>query len=145
MVGNNTEASQNPKSKTTICPSNPSPGVYRKQPTKLKTCVHANVHSSVIYNNQDMEATWVHKQMSRLKRCDLYTHTLTHCRKQCCAELLSHVPLCDPWTVVCQAPLSMGVLQATVLAWVARPSSRGSSQPRGRTQVSPIAGRFFTI
>ena len=78
MVGNNTEVSQNPKSKTTICPSNPSPGVYRKQPTKLKTCVHANVHSSVIYNSQDMEATWVHKQMSRSKRCDLYTHTHSH-------------------------------------------------------------------
>ena len=29
--------------------------------------------------------------------------------------------------------------------WVAMPSSRGSSQPRDRTQVSHIAGGFFTI
>jgi len=36
-------------------------------------------------------------------------------------------------------------VQARILAWVARPSSRRSSQPRGQTQVSCIAGRFFTI
>ena len=32
-----------------------------------------------------------------------------------------------------------------ILKWIAMPSSRGSSQPRDRTQVSDIAGRFFTI
>ena len=32
-----------------------------------------------------------------------------------------------PWTVSCQAPLSMGILQARILEWVAMPSSRGSS------------------
>ena len=31
-----------------------------------------------------------------------------------------------------------------ILEWVAYPSSRGSSQPRNRTGVSCIAGRFFT-
>ena len=45
-----------------------------------------------------------------------------------------------PWTVACQTPLSMGILQATTLEWVAMPSSRGSSRPRDRTQVSHIAG-----
>ena len=38
-----------------------------------------------------------------------------------------------------------GILQARILEWVAVPFSRGSSQPRDRTQVSHIAGRFFTI
>ena len=37
-----------------------------------------------------------------------------------------------------------GILQARILKWVAFPFSRGSSQPRDRTQVSCIAGRFFT-
>ena len=37
-----------------------------------------------------------------------------------------------------------GILQARILEWVAFPVSRGSSQPRGRTPVSCIAGRFFT-
>ena len=50
-----------------------------------------------------------------------------------------------PWTTARQAPLSMGILQAKILEWVAKPSSRGSSQPGDRTQVSRIAGGFFTI
>ena len=36
------------------------------------------------------------------------------------------------------------ILQARILEWVAKPSSRESSQPRDRTQVSRITGRFFT-
>ena len=44
-----------------------------------------------------------------------------------------------------QAPLSMGILQARILEWVAMPSSKGSSQPRDQTQVSLIAGGFFTV
>ena len=37
-----------------------------------------------------------------------------------------------------------GILQARILEWIAVPISRGSSQPRDRTQVSHIAGGFFT-
>ena len=37
-----------------------------------------------------------------------------------------------------------GILQARILKWVAFPFSKGSSQPRDQTQVSCIAGRFFT-
>ena len=44
-----------------------------------------------------------------------------------------------------QAALSMGILQARILEWVTMPSSRGSSQPRDRIQVSLIAGGSFTI
>ena len=36
------------------------------------------------------------------------------------------------------------ILQAGILEWVVVPFSRGSSQPRDRTQISYIAGRFFT-
>ena len=35
--------------------------------------------------------------------------------------------------------------QARILEWVAFPFSMGSSQPRDQTQVSCIAGVFFTI
>ena len=38
-----------------------------------------------------------------------------------------------------------GILQARILEWVAMPSSRGTSQLRDWTQVSQIAGGFFTI
>ena len=37
-----------------------------------------------------------------------------------------------------------GILQAKILEWVAFPFSRGSSQPWDQTQVSRIAGGFFT-
>ena len=53
-----------------------------------------------------------------------------------CAQLLSHVQLfASPCTAACQDPLSMGILQARMLEWIAMPSSRGSSQPRDQTQV----------
>ena len=37
-----------------------------------------------------------------------------------------------------------GILQARIMEWVAFPFSKRSSQPRDRTQVSHVAGRFFT-
>ena len=37
-----------------------------------------------------------------------------------------------------------GILQARILEWVTFPFSRGLSQPRGQTQVSLVAGGFFT-
>ena len=61
------------------------------------------------------------------------------------SQPFSHVQLfATPWAVARQAPLSMGILQARILEWATMPSSRGSSWPRDRTQVSLIAGRFFT-
>ena len=56
-----------------------------------------------------------------------------------------------PWTVASQTPLSMGILQAKILEWVAISFSRGSSLSRGssrsrdRTLVSRIAGRRFNL
>ena len=53
--------------------------------------------------------------------------------------------LCDPKD--CSFPGSSvhGILQARILEWGAIPFSRGPSQPRDQTQVSHIAGRFFTV
>ena len=47
--------------------------------------------------------------------------------------------LCDPMDYTAHE-----ILQARILEWVAFPFSRGSFQPRVRTQVSHIAGGFFT-
>ena len=60
---------------------------------------------------------------------------------------VSHVWLfATPGTVAHQAsPLSMWIHQARIQEWIAIPFSRGSSQPRDRTQVSRIAGGFFTV
>ena len=57
----------------------------------------------------------------------------------------SCLTLWDPMD--CSSPGSSvhGILQGRKLEWVAIPFSRGSSPPRDQTQVSCIAGRFFTI
>ena len=47
--------------------------------------------------------------------------------------------LCDPMDYTVH-----GILLARILKWVAFPFSRGFSQPRDQTQVSSIAGGFFT-
>ena len=52
--------------------------------------------------------------------------------------------LCD--SIDCSLPGSSvhGIFQAVVLEWIAISFSRGSSQPRGRTQVSHIVDKRFT-
>ena len=47
--------------------------------------------------------------------------------------------VCDPMDYIIH-----GILQARILEWVAFPFSMGSSQPSDQSQVSCIAGRFFT-
>ena len=49
------------------------------------------------------------------------------CACVCAKPFQSCLTLCDPMDCSLQAPLSMGILQARILQWVAMPSSRGSS------------------
>ena len=56
----------------------------------------------------------------------------------CMLSRFSRVPpFVTLWTAACQAPLSMGILQARILEWVAMPFSGGSSQP-GMEPSSPV-------
>ena len=82
----------------------------------------------------------------------LYNHHLCQVPKHFCDpeensvhdKSLESCPYATLWT--CSPPgFSVhGILQARILEWVVMPSSRGSAQPRNRTQVSCIAGGFFT-
>ena len=65
-----------------------------------------------------------------------------YCAMPRCSVLPDSV---TPWTVAPHASLSMGILQARILEWVAMPFSRGSFQPRDRTQVSFISEKFCTV
>ena len=68
--------------------------------------------------------------------------------KWCCACVLSHSVMSDSATLwTCSPPDSSvhRILQARILEWVAILFSKGSSQPRDRTQVSCVAGRFLTV
>ena len=70
--------------------------------------------------------------------CSLQYHQ--HLKKHVKVKVAQLCPiLCDPMDYIVH-----GILQARIPEWVAFPFSRGSSQPRDQTQVSHIAGRFFT-
>ena len=61
------------------------------------------------------------------------------------AKSLQSCPIqCDPMDYSLPGSSVHGILQARLLEWVSMSFSRGSSQPRDWTQVSCIAGRFFT-
>ena len=96
---------------------------------------------------------WKNVKMVTLKFLDDCTDLLLFFKADyfllCCAVLYWAVSqscpiLCDPMD--CSLPGSPvhGILQARTLEWIAMLSSRGSSQPRDRTQVSHVAGGFFT-
>ena len=62
------------------------------------------------------------------------------------AKSLQSCPtLCDPTDSRPPGSRIPGILQAITLEWVAISFSRGSSQPRDRTQVSCTAGGCFTV
>ena len=62
-----------------------------------------------------------------------------------CEVAQSCPALCDPMD--CSLPGSSvhGIFQTIVLEWIAISFSKGSSQPRDRTQVSCIVDRRFTV
>ena len=64
--------------------------------------------------------------------------TYTHMLVQSCP---TH---CDPMNHSPPGSSVHGILQARILEWVSKPSSRTSSQSRDGTCVSCFAGRFFT-
>ena len=68
---------------------------------------------------------------------------MSHLQALC--QLLSRVRLCDLMDYSLLGSPVPGILQARILEWVAIPFSKRSAQPRDRTRVSCIAGRFFTI
>ena len=74
------------------------------------------------------------------------TKTLTWLSTHTHSNIKVFYPCCvTPWTVACQAPQSMRFFRQEY--WNGLPCSPpgGSSQHRDRTQVSCIAGIFFTI
>ena len=115
-----------------------------------------------IVSLESVHFTWLGKITSKFVYQDLSFISITSGVNDCiwvvrnwlsagqvCAVLWLVAQSCptlrDP--VDCTPPGSSihGILQARILEWVAMSSSRGSSQPRDRTQVSRTAGGFFTV
>ena len=81
---------------------------------------------------------------SQTRLSDLTLHSTLSFNKVKVLLTQSCPTLCDPMD---RSPLGSsvhGTLQARILEWIANPFSRGSSQPRDRTQVSHVTGGFFT-
>ena len=85
---------------------------------------------------QQLRCMWRERFQGPTSCLHLPKHVLSHFNR---AQLFA-----TPGAAPHQAPLSLGLLQASILEWVAMPSSRGSSWPRDRARVSCIAGGFFT-
>ena len=62
-----------------------------------------------------------------------------------CCVTQSCLTLCDPMDYSTPGSSVHRDSPARIPEWVAMPSSRVSSQPRGQTQGSRIASRFFTV
>ena len=76
-VENSMEVSQKIKNWTIVWPTNPAPGyISKNKNTNLKRCMHPNVHASIIYNSQDMEATQVSINRWMDKECVVYIYTM---------------------------------------------------------------------
>ena len=127
----------------------------------------SHIHYGVSHNSQDRETTWV--PICRCEDKDVRTYDGIYSvitRRPALpigtiwmkleGIMLSKVKvkvlvaqscptLCDPMN--CSPPGSFvhGIFQARILEWVATHFSRGSSWFRDQTQVSHIAGRFFSV
>ena len=102
---------------------------------------------SCLENPRDGWASWaavygIAQSQTRLKRlsCSIPNWVVSCPFEHVTVKVAQSCPtLCNPMD-----HRVYGILQARILEWVAFPFSRGSSQPRDQTQVSCIAGRFFT-
>ena len=61
---------------------------------------------------------WWYSKLQKVNYFDSQKDIIWVAHALCCALFAT------PWTVALQAPLSMGILQARILEWVAMPSSR---------------------
>ena len=92
---NSMEGPPKTKNRTTTWSSN-STTVYisgQIESYNSKRFICLGVHSSTVYNSQDMEANWsAHQQMIGLRRCgDTYTHPLLSLKKEWNSSICSNM------------------------------------------------------
>ena len=109
-------------------------------------CIYTHTHTHVSIH----VCVYIHIYIHTRVYVYIYTHTCIHVSMCVCTQTLSTCAqscptVCDP--VNCRPPgFSVhGIRQAKILEWEAVSFSRVSSQLRDETQVSCVAGRFFTI
>ena len=92
--------------------------------------------SPAISINKDATAIWdcdpPNVNVSVLQEAGAISHTNNSRMSQSFTGRQGQV-FVTPWALAHHTPLSMGILQARILEWVAMPAPRGSSRPRDRT------------
>ena len=114
------------------------------------------IHTYVLGGERKREGVWERRKLCR-RRINILTRTRRIMTLKIVTIIVrkrSEVHACSvitvvsdslqltQWTAAQQAV--HGVLQARILEWVARLSSRGSLRPTDRTGISCFAGGFFT-
>ena len=114
---------------TSVCPCVKPDALSRKAFRNSPRCYQ--LESLIMVCTEEIWARYRHTCDNYFLAVFLY---VLHLVAQSCPTL------CNPRD--CSPPGSSvhGILQTRILEWVAMPSSRGSSQPRNRTQVSRLAG-----
>ena len=101
----------------------------------------ANISSNKILSETEKLEVYRTLNSYQVKLTEMFKNLF---RNSCAVLSRCHVRLfVTPWTLAHQAPLSMGILQARILEWVAILFARGSSQPRDQTQASHIVGHIL--
>ena len=97
---------------------------------------HIQDDAGILWNTWMKRSDW---EIAGWQEQEEMVHTINWWHKKVKVSVVSRVRLfAIPWSV-------HGILQARILEWVAIPFSRGSSQPKNRTQVFCIEGTFFAV
>ena len=112
-------------------------------------CIHINTHSAAavfmtlrFYLRSQSFLQLISLTCIGRMNLDLKSHFLVWV---CVLVVQSGLTFCDSMGYSLPGFSVHGIFQARILKRVAIPFSRGSSQPRDQTQISCIAGRFFTV
>ena len=122
--------------------------IQRKQNTNLRRSINTNLHSSIIYNSQVMEATLVSINRWMDKEDKVYVYIYIYIYIYICMYVLSRIWLSViPWTVDHQPPLSMQFSRQEY--WSGFPFPIPGYLPdsgiKPTSLASPgLAGEFFT-
>ena len=108
----------------------------REDPLKMEMATHSNILDREFHGQRSL-ASYSPQGQKVSDTTEWLTHTYKH---MCACSVVSHVQLCNPWTVAHQGLLH-GISQVRILERIAISFSRGTSGSKDQTCASCI-GRW---